>query len=102
MYNNANATLAHLNSIVADADAGKGGLGVMLKDPKFAKDLKDTLAQANQLIAAVNDGKGSLGKFATDDALYVNANKLLTDSSGLVAAIRQDPKKYLTIHMKIF
>jgi len=102
LYTNTNASVAHLNSILADADAGKGGLGVMLKDPKFAKDLKDTVAQANQLIAAVNEGKGTLGKLATDDAAYTNLNKLLTDSSDLVMAIRKDPKKYLTIHMKIF
>jgi phospholipid/cholesterol/gamma-HCH transport system substrate-binding protein len=31
-----------------------------------------------------------------------NLNKLLTESTNLVTTIRQDPKKYLTIHMKIF
>jgi phospholipid/cholesterol/gamma-HCH transport system substrate-binding protein len=102
MYNNLTSSLAHLNSILADADAGKGGLGLLAKDPAFAKRLNDTLTQANALVTNINDGKGTLGKFATDDAAYTNINKLLTESTTLVSTIRQDPKKYLTIHLKIF
>jgi phospholipid/cholesterol/gamma-HCH transport system substrate-binding protein len=102
LYKNLNSTLAHANSLLADADAGKGGIGLMLKDPKFRADLSDTLTQVNSLVAGVNKGEGTLGKLAKDDSAYTNLNKLLTESTNLVTAIRQDPKKYLTIHLKIF
>jgi phospholipid/cholesterol/gamma-HCH transport system substrate-binding protein len=102
LYKNLNSTLAHANSLMADADAGKGGLGLMLKDPKFRQDLSNTLTQVNALVSNINDGRGTLGKLATDDAMYTNINKLLTSSTDLVTTIRSDPKKYLTIHMKIF
>jgi phospholipid/cholesterol/gamma-HCH transport system substrate-binding protein len=102
MYNNLNSSLAHLNSILADADAGKGGLGLLVKDPAFAKKLDDTLTQANTLVTNINGGKGTIGKLMTDDKAYTNLNDLLTESTKLVTTIRQDPKKYLTIHMKIF
>ena len=102
LYNNLNQSLAHANSILADADAGKGGLGVALKDPKFAKELQDTLTQANQLVTEINQGKGTVGKLLKDDTTATNLNKLLTESTNLVTTIRSDPKKYLTIHMKIF
>jgi phospholipid/cholesterol/gamma-HCH transport system substrate-binding protein len=97
-----NQSLTHLNSILADADAGKGGLGVLAKDPVFAKNLSDALTQTDALISGIEAGKGTLGKLAKDDSVYTNANNLLTESTNLVTAIRQDPKKYLTIHMKIF
>jgi phospholipid/cholesterol/gamma-HCH transport system substrate-binding protein len=100
--NNLNQSLAHLNSILADADAGKGGLGLLVKDPVFAKNLNDSLTQVDTLFAGINAGKGTIGKLATDQAAYTNLNTLLTSSTDLVTAIRQDPKKYLTIHMKIF
>jgi len=58
--------------------------------------------QTNTLLANVNQGKGTLGKLATDDQAYTNVNKLLSASTDLVTTIKQDPKKYLTIHMKIF
>jgi phospholipid/cholesterol/gamma-HCH transport system substrate-binding protein len=102
VYKNLNSTLAHANSILQQADEGKGGLGLMLKDPKFRQDLSNTLAQVNALVSGVNDGKGTLGKLVTDDAMYTNVNKLLTASTDLVTTIRSDPKKYLTIHLKIF
>ncbi len=102
LYKNLNSTLAHANSLMAEADAGKGGLGLMLKDPKFRKDLSDTLSNVNALVTGINDGKGTLGKLATDDQVYSNLNKLLTESTNLVTTIRSDPKKYLTIHLKIF
>jgi phospholipid/cholesterol/gamma-HCH transport system substrate-binding protein len=88
--------------LMADADAGKGGRGVMLKDPKFRQDLSNTLTQVNALVSGVNDGRGTLGKLVTDDTAYTNINKLLTASTDLVTTIRSDPKKYLTIHLKIF
>jgi phospholipid/cholesterol/gamma-HCH transport system substrate-binding protein len=74
----------------------------MLKDAKFRQDLSHTLTQVNSLVSNINDGKGTLGRLATDDSVYTNANKLLTASTDLVAAIRSDPKKYLTIHLKVF
>ncbi len=77
-------------------------LGMLLKDPKFRSQLSDTVNQVNTLLAGVNNGKGTLGKLATDDQAYTNLNRLLTSSTELVTMIRQDPKKYLTIHMKIF
>jgi phospholipid/cholesterol/gamma-HCH transport system substrate-binding protein len=102
LYKNLNSTVAHANSLLTDADAGKGGLGLMLKDPKFRQDLSSTLTQVNTLLSGVNQGRGTLGKLATDDAVYTNLNKLLTASTDLVTTIRSDPKKYLTIHLKIF
>jgi phospholipid/cholesterol/gamma-HCH transport system substrate-binding protein len=101
-YTSLNQSLTHLNSILADADAGKGGLGLLVKDPVFAKNLNDTLAKVDGLVTDLQGGKGTAGKLLKDDAAYTNLNQLLTESTNLVTAIRKDPKKYLTIHMKIF
>jgi len=102
LYKNLNSTLVHANSIMSEADAGKGALGLMLKDPQFRSQLSDTVKQVDTLIAGVNNGKGTLGKLTNDDQAYTNLNQLLSGSTELVTAIRKDPKKYLTIHMKIF
>ena len=68
----------------------------------FADALGADAGQLDALLTNVNEGKGTLGKLATDDQAYTNLNKLLTESTTLVTTIRADPKKYLTIHMKIF
>jgi phospholipid/cholesterol/gamma-HCH transport system substrate-binding protein len=102
LYNNLNTTLNQTNAILAQVNSGKGGLGLLIKDQAFANHLNDTVAKLDVLLTNVNSGKGTLGKFATDDAAYTNLNKLLENSNELVTMIRTDPKKYLTIHMKIF
>jgi phospholipid/cholesterol/gamma-HCH transport system substrate-binding protein len=100
--NNLNHTVSNLNELTSDLQQGKGSAGLLLKDPTFAKKLNDTVTQADALIAQINSGQGSLGKLIKDPATADNLNKLLTESTSLVTTIRQDPKKYLTIHMKIF
>jgi phospholipid/cholesterol/gamma-HCH transport system substrate-binding protein len=56
----------------------------------------------SELTDRLNAGEGSAGKFLRDPALYNNTNQLLTDTQDLIKAIRQNPKKYLTIHLKLF
>lgn len=102
LFDNLNSTLKHANSLMAEADAGKGGLGLLVKDPQFRQQLSNTVTQVDKLVTGINDGRGTFGKLATEDTLHTNMNHLLTNSNDLVTAIRQDPKKYLTIHLKIF
>ena len=102
MYKNLNSTIANANQLLNDANAGKGALGLLAKDPQFRQQLQDTMAQVNTLVTGIDQGRGTLGKLATDDQAYANLNKLLTQSTLLVDTIRSDPKKYLTIHLKIF
>ncbi len=102
LYNNLNATLQHANSIMADADAGKGGLGLLTKDQAFANKLNDTVSRLNNVMTGIDKGEGTAGLLVKDPALYHNLDKLAVDSQSLVNTIRSDPKKYLTIHFKIF
>lgn len=102
LYNNLNTTLQHANSIMADADAGKGALGLMTKDQAFANKLNDTVSRLNNVMTGIDKGEGTAGLLVKDPALYHNLDKLAVDSQSLVNTIRSDPKKYLTIHFKIF
>src|SRR5215469_3436562 len=102
LYNNLNTTLNQTNAILAQVNSGKGGLGLLIKDQAFADHLNDTVNKLDLILTNVDNGKGSVGKLATDDTAYTNLNKLLENSNQLVTMIRTDPKKYLTIHMKIF
>jgi phospholipid/cholesterol/gamma-HCH transport system substrate-binding protein len=102
LYNNLNTKLNQANALLAQVNSGKGGLGMIIKDQAFADHLNDTVSKLDLLLGNINSGKGTIGKLATDPAAYDNLNKLLDNSNQLVTMIRTDPKKYLTIHMKIF
>ena len=102
LYDNANSTIANVKQLTDDVNAGKGALGTLAKDQEFAKKLQNTMARLSDLSDRLDAGEGTAGKFLHDPALYNNSNKLLTDMQELVKAIRQNPKQYLTIHLKIF
>ena len=102
MYNHLNDTVTRLDNIVTNLDAGKGSAGKLLKDDALYNNLNASAAHANSLLANTNAGKGTLGQLATNQSVYKNLDKALVSTNELVTAVRQDPKKYLVIHMKIF
>ncbi len=102
LYNNLNTTLSRTNAILAEVNNGQGSLGLLLKDPATAQRLNDSITQLDTMLAGVNKGKGTVGQLVTNEAAYNNLNVLLQNASQLAVMLRTDPKKYLTIHMKIF
>jgi len=102
LYDNANKTIANVKQLTDDINAGKGALGKMAKDQEFAAKLQNTMNRLSDLTDRMDAGEGTVGKLLKDPSLYDNSNKLLTNLQDLVKAIRQDPKKYLTIHLKLF
>jgi phospholipid/cholesterol/gamma-HCH transport system substrate-binding protein len=102
LYNNLNATLANTKQLVGEINAGKGALGKVAKDPVFAQKLEDTVTQLDALLSGINGGQGTVGQLFKNRALYDNANQTLSATNDLVKAFRENPKKYLSIQMKIF
>lgn len=102
LYNSANDTMANVKKLTDDVNAGKGALGVMAKNQEFANKLQNTMSKLSDLSDRLNSGEGTIGKLLQDPSVYNNTNQLLQDTQELIKAIRQNPKKYLTIHMKIF
>jgi phospholipid/cholesterol/gamma-HCH transport system substrate-binding protein len=102
LYDNANQTLAKANQLVTDINAGKGTLGKLARDEALAKKLDDAVTRLNSILDRLDRGEGTAGKLLLDPSLYNNADATLASTHELIEAIRKDPKKYLTIHLKIF
>jgi len=102
LYNNTNETIANVKKLTDDINAGKGAIGKLAKDQAFADKLQNTMNKLSAITDRLDAGQGTAGRLLHDDALYNNTNQLLTDTRGLITAIRQNPKKYLTIHLKLF
>ncbi len=102
LYDNANKTISEANSLIAGVNAGKGTLGKLTKDEQLAAKIDDTVTRLDHIIDRLDKGEGSAGKILVDPSLYNNADKMLVETRDLIAAVRKDPKKYLTIHLKLF
>jgi phospholipid/cholesterol/gamma-HCH transport system substrate-binding protein len=102
LYNNANETIAKANKLMEDVNSGKGALGKFASDPEFAKKLDDTIANLKSISDRLAAGEGSAGLLLKDPSLYTNADQMLVETRNLVKAVRENPKRYLTIHFKVF
>ena len=102
LYNNANKTVANIRQMTDDINAGKGPIGKLTHDEELAAKLKNTISNLSALSDSLEKGQGSAGLFFKDPAVYNNANQTLLEARGLLKAMRENPKKYLTIHVKIF
>lgn len=102
LYNNANKTIAEANALMAGVNQGKGALGKFATDQEFARKLDATITRLAEITDKINSGQGTAAKFLSDPSIYNNADQMLVETRGLLQAIRENPKKYLTIRLRIF
>jgi phospholipid/cholesterol/gamma-HCH transport system substrate-binding protein len=102
LFENMNKTMATLRQLSDEMNAGKGTLGKLAKDQAFAEKLQNAISNLSSITDRLNAGEGTAGKLLADPSLYDSADKLLTEVRSLIQAVRQNPKKYLTIRLKVF
>jgi phospholipid/cholesterol/gamma-HCH transport system substrate-binding protein len=102
LYKNLNSAVPSTNELVASINAGKGALGKFAKDPEFANKLNDTVTNLDDMLKGINDGKGTVGQLMQNRSFYDHADQTMDHAQQLVKAIRQDPKKYFVIRLKLF
>jgi len=102
LYNNIRESTQNLNQLLKDVNAGKGSIGILAKDPAFAQKLNDTVTKLDSILNRVDNGEGTIGQLMRNKDLYNNTDEMIQNTNNLINAVRQNPKKYLTIHLKLF
>lgn len=102
MYNNLNSAAKNANQLLAEINEGKGSLGKLAKDPNFAQKLDDTVARLDSILKGVDEGKGTLGQLVQNRNLYDHADLTLDQAHLLLKAMRENPKKYFVIRLRMF
>ena len=93
---------ANANQLVAQINAGNGTLGKLAKDPAFAQKLDDTVTNLDNILKSINAGQGTAGQLVQNRALYDHLDQTVDQAQQLIKSIREDPKKYLVIRLKLF
>ncbi len=102
LYNHANATVERMESIVTRIDKGEGTLGQLAKDRELYESAKRAIDRISALADKMENGEGTVGKLMKDPALYNNLNQSSAEITKFIYDLRQDPKKYLTIRVRLF
>ncbi len=101
-YNNFNAAVSNLNQLMTTVNSGKGSLGKLVKDPDVAQKLDDAITNLDGILKSINTGQGTMGQLVQNRALYDHMDRTADEGQQLLTSIRQDPKKYLVIRLKLF
>ena len=102
LYDNANETIANVRKLSEDINAGKGAISKLARDQQFADKMQNTMNKISDLTDRLEAGEGTFGRLLKDPALYNNSDQMLVETRGLVKSIRENPKRYLTFHVRIF
>ena len=83
-------------------EKGDGTLGRLSKDPALYDSGRRAMEKFAGFVDQIDKGEGTLGRLVKDPALYNNLNQSSAEIAKFIYDLRQDPKKYLTIHLKLF
>jgi phospholipid/cholesterol/gamma-HCH transport system substrate-binding protein len=102
VYNSAAETLKKAELIMDRIEKGEGTLGRLSKDAELYDKSKIALERLANVAEQIDNGQGTMGKLLKDPSLYNNLDQSTAEISKLIYDLRQDPKKYLTIRVRIF
>jgi phospholipid/cholesterol/gamma-HCH transport system substrate-binding protein len=101
-YHRVDNLAAKFQNVADRIDRGEGTLGRLSKDEALYNDFRTSMTKFNTLIDSVQNGEGTIGKFIKDPSLFNNANQVASELEKLMYDFRQNPKKFLTVNLKLF
>lgn len=102
LYDSATDTLKRADLVMARIERGEGTLGKLSKDEALYESSKRALTRFATLVEEIEQGKGTMGKLLKDPGLYNNLDQSTAEISKLLYDFRQDPKKYMSIRVRVF
>ena len=102
LYNQFKQMGERTQNILDRIDRGEGTLGKLTKDDALYNELRQTNTRVQSLISAIENGEGTAGRLIKDPALFNSLNGASSEVQKLLYDIRQNPKKFLTITLRLF
>jgi phospholipid/cholesterol/gamma-HCH transport system substrate-binding protein len=102
VYNNVDQLVTRANNLLDNINKGQGTLGKLATDPELYNRMNETFDRMNVITTRIEQGQGTLGKLSTDPTLYNNLSESSQSIREFLTEFRKNPKKYLTIKLRIF
>ncbi|MGD0579203.1 MAG: MlaD family protein [Bryobacteraceae bacterium] len=102
LYDELKQSSTELKALLANLNAGKGTAGKLLTEDALHAEAIATLNRLNGTLDKLNAGQGTLGQLMVNPALYENLVGTSSEMNELMKSFRKNPKKFLTIQLKLF
>lgn len=102
LYDDLRSTIGDVRELLAGLNRGEGTAGKLLKSDELHEQFKGTLARLDLLLDKVGNGPGTVGQLLNNPQLYESLEGTSREIQGLLKDFRSNPKKFLTIQLKLF
>jgi len=94
--------LTEAKKMLDDLNRGQGTAGKLLKDEQLYKQVNEIIAKLGSVVDKLNSGQGTLGQLIVNPQLYDSLTGTTREVQSLVQDMHKNPKKFLTIQLKLF
>jgi phospholipid/cholesterol/gamma-HCH transport system substrate-binding protein len=102
LYDDTRKSVNEIRQLLADLNAGKGTAGKLLKSEDLHNQISKTIGRLDTIFQRLNEGQGTLGQLLVNPQMYENVNGLTGEMRSLLKDFRTNPKKFLTVQLKLF
>jgi phospholipid/cholesterol/gamma-HCH transport system substrate-binding protein len=95
-------SMAKIDTILADVNDGKGDVGKFFKTEELHEEIKATMGRLDSIMDKINSGQGTIGQLLVNPSVYESVDGLTREMNSLMKDFRANPKKFLTIQLKLF
>lgn len=102
LYDEVRSTVAELRKTIDEINKGQGTAGKLIKSDELHANLNRLIGNLDKTIDRVNSGHGTMGQLMVNPALYDSMNGTAKEMNQFMKDFRANPKKFLTIQLKLF
>jgi len=102
LYNEFRSTVADVRDTIARINKGNGTVSKLLNTSELHDQLITSMGKLDSVLDKVNTGDGTIGRLMNDPALFENLDGATREVQGLLRDFRANPKKFLTIQLKLW
>jgi phospholipid/cholesterol/gamma-HCH transport system substrate-binding protein len=94
--------LTDIRTLLAGLNNGEGTAGKLLKSTELHDQLLTSLGKIDDVLDKINNGQGTVSQLLNNPALYEDLDITTREIQGMVKDFRANPKKFLTIQLKLW
>jgi phospholipid/cholesterol/gamma-HCH transport system substrate-binding protein len=102
LYDELHATLGDVRKTIALINTGDGTVSKLLNSSQLHDQLVASMGKLDSVLDKVNNGDGSIGRLMNDPSLFEGLDGTTRELQGLLKDFRANPKKFLTITLKLW
>jgi phospholipid/cholesterol/gamma-HCH transport system substrate-binding protein len=102
LFDDFRMTIADVRKLLAGLERGEGTAGKLLKSDELHTQIQGTISRVDALLDKINNGQGTVTQLLNNPGLYESLDGTSREVQALLKDFRANPKKFLTIQLKLF